>query len=275
MRKMRNILCLCAAFVLLTFSGCASGTSGSSQGSQDSSWEQVASDGTLQIGIDEAFYPMSYNKDDGTPTGFFIDIATEACRRLEVEPEFIPIVWEDAGEMLSSGEIDCIWGDCSAASDAKTEELSYSEPFLQGSQVVVCLSETGIRNLADLSGQRIGARKSSCGLLALEESTAFRNSLASVSVYDSYDDAKTALDNKKISAVVMGYAAAQYYQNEQPDTYTVLERENGSAEVLAEDSYCVSFLADAEALNAKVQGVLRAMKDDGTLDTYSAKWFGA
>lgn len=272
---MRKILILLLILCCILGTACSS-SSAPSAAATDPAWSSVEASKKLVIGIEESFYPMTYVNENGTPAGFGVDVATEACRRLGITAEFKPIVWSEAQEALENGEIDCIWTSCIAVVSSQDPAPPHTAGYLSGSQVVLCLTESGAQNLADLKGQRIGVKENSCGELALEQSTAFRDSLASVNAYDNYETAKQSLDNKKISAVVMDYAAARYYQEQQPGIYTILSKNGGSEpEVLSNDEYCVSFREDEVSLSLKIEEALMAMRSDGTMDTYQKKWFGA
>lgn len=273
MRKVfASILILCCVLA----AGCSSVSIQSASAAADPSWNDVKTANKLVIGIEESFYPMTYTNENGNPAGFGVDVATEVCRRLGIAAEFEPVIWSEAQDALDGGEIDCIWTSCSAVVSVQDPAYPHTGGYLAGSQAVLCLTESGAQNLADLKGQRIGVKRNSCGEQALEQSTAFRDSLASVNAYDDYESAKQSLDNKKISAVVMDYAAARYYQNQQPGIYTILSKNGGEEpEVLATDEYCVSFRQGAESLSLKIEETLAAMRNDGTLDTYQKKWFGS
>ncbi len=243
--KAKWAACLLAAAVAL--GGCTAG--GTASEAETDAWARVQEAGVLKIGLDPGSYPLSY-EENGEFAGLFADTAREACRALGLEAEFVPLDWDRAGEALESGEIDCIFGDCSEAGAelAAAGERLYSEPFAEGEQVVLTRAADGLRNLADLSGKAVGVREQSCGEQALADSTAFRSSLAGVTAYGSYAEAVAALDAGEIAAVVLARATAGEAIAQNDGTYALLTGENGEPEVLAEDRYCVSVSPTSESL---------------------------
>ena len=61
------------------------------------------------VGFDSEFPPMGFVADDGSYTGFDLDLAEEVAKRLDMEFVAQPIAWDAKDQELASGNIDCIW----------------------------------------------------------------------------------------------------------------------------------------------------------------------
>lgn len=61
---------------------------------QDSSLQDILTNGKLVVGLDASFPPMGFRDDDQNIIGFDIDVAKEVCKRMEIELELVPINWD-------------------------------------------------------------------------------------------------------------------------------------------------------------------------------------
>ena len=66
-------------------------------------------DKTLVVGFDAEFPPYGYKDDNGSYTGFDLDLAKEVCKRNNWTFKAQPIDWDAKDAELESGSIDCIW----------------------------------------------------------------------------------------------------------------------------------------------------------------------
>ena len=90
-----------------------------------------------------------------TFTGVDPVLAREACRRLGVTPEFIPIAWDRKDELFADKKIDCVW---SCFSMTGREALYRWVPYLYSRQVVVVLNSSPIQCLKDLTGKTVAVQ---------------------------------------------------------------------------------------------------------------------
>lgn len=256
-----------------SLAGCA-GQSLSSTSSADSSWDSVRAKGTLVVGIENNFEPLSFTDKDGTLSGFAVESAQEVAKKLGVKAEFKTILLSNAQEALNKGEIDCVWSSYSkTAQNGDLPNLTFG--YMKSSQVIFALADGPLNNLADLKGQRVGVKEGSGGQQAIEASTTFKSCLAELGTYPDYAQAKSSLDNKKISAVVMDEVSAEYYVKQTPDRYRILgKNSNEPAEKLETGDYSVAFRQSDENLTLKVQETLNELSSDGTITKLSKKWFG-
>ena len=64
----------------------------------------------LKLGIDPYFVPMTYEDDEnGTYSGYIIDIMEEAANRMGMKLEVQKCIWVDWYWFMGQGENNCIW----------------------------------------------------------------------------------------------------------------------------------------------------------------------
>ena len=112
-------------------------------------------DRVLRIGVDADYPPFTFYDDMRTFTGVDPVLAREACRRLGVTPEFIPIAWDRKDELFADKKIDCVW---SCFSMTGREALYRWVPYLYSRQVVVVLNSSPIQCLKDLTGKTVAVQ---------------------------------------------------------------------------------------------------------------------
>lgn len=110
---------------------------------------------TLDFAVSE-FTPYIF-EENGQITGIHVDIVTEACRELGIEPHFLFLPWKRALAYMEEGEVDAL------LSPIKTEErekfMDYSsEPIDVEKTVVIARKDSNIKmtTLDDLKGRSIG-----------------------------------------------------------------------------------------------------------------------
>lgn len=276
MKKMaillRAVFSLLLLVSLVCVSACSTGNASDSSAS-DESWKTIQQKGTLVIGLEDDFLPVS-DFDGDTVRGFAAESALEVCRRLNVEVEFVAVTASGAKEALDAGEIDCVWA-ANKKSLLPEESSALSYTYFHGHQAILCLASSEIRNIADLQGQTLGVKDGSSGQKELEASTTFKDSLAGVSSYPDTASLKAALDEQEVFAIVLEDFVAEYYCRESPEMYSMLSDDTGNAPMsLTQDDYCTIFRSGDASLAAQVESILDQMISDGTLAVYSSKWFG-
>lgn len=66
--------------------------------------------GTIRFGYDASNLPMSFFNDDDELVGFDVDLSKQLARSLNLEAEFVPIVWPQVPRLLRTGVIDVMPG---------------------------------------------------------------------------------------------------------------------------------------------------------------------
>lgn len=279
---MKKILCiLVAAALAVSASACglvnsaASATaSTSSSPAADESWSKVQKAGKLVLGLDDAFPPMGYvDTKTGQLVGFDIDVAKEACKRLNIELKTQPIDWDNKSAELNNGNIDCLWNGFSKTAE-REKEFNLSIPYMKNNQIILIKTGATYKGLNDLKGKTIGVQSDSSAESALNDNADFKKTLKSVVQIDDYSKAVLELQNGTIDAIAIDEVVARYYLTNNPGAYKILQGTDGKDASLATEDYVVGFRKADSTLKEKIEGALKDMAKDGTLAKISKQWFG-
>ncbi len=249
---------LAAAMLVMPLTACAETEAAESTG--------AAANGTFVVGFDAEFPPMGFVADDGSYTGFDLDLAAEVADRLGLEFVAQPIAWDSKDQELNSGNIDCIWNGFTIS--GREDSYAWTEAYMDNNQVVVVRADSDIASLADLTGAVVAVQKDSSGLAALEENADLLASFAELVQVDDYLNAMLELESGAIDAIVMDEIVARYEIQQSGRDFAVLD------EAVASEEYGVGFALGNEELRDQVQAALEEMAADGTLAQISNEWFG-
>jgi len=164
----------------------------------------------LIVGFDAASAPKSYFNKDGELVGFDIDLAQAVADYYDWDLVLLPIQWADRKLELASGNIDVLWGGVTLTESIKTR-LYYIGPYMENRQVVVTMSDSGIRTLRRLRGRTLALLDGSAAELALEEQAGLRDRLGEIDRRETLHTALLDLEQGHIDAVLMDELAALYY----------------------------------------------------------------
>lgn len=245
----------------------ASGTE-SEQNSEAGTVEGEESGNTFTVGFDQDFPPFGYVGDDGEFTGFDIEMATECAKRMGKEIKLQPIDWDAKDMELESGTIDCIWNGFTM--NGREDQYTWSDSYMDNTQVVIVKKDSGIETLADLSGKIVEVQKESSAQSALEdeEHTELLASFGGFLQVAEYNTAFMDLESGAVDAIAIDIGVANFQLEGKEDDYVILE------EVISSEQYAVGFLKGNEALRDEVQSTLLEMAEDGTFAEISDRYFG-
>ena len=230
--------------------------------------DAAAAGGTFTVGFDQDFPPMGFVGDDGEYTGFDLELAQVVADRLGMEFVPQPIAWDAKDMELESGTIDCIWNGFTMT--GREDGYTWSEPYMDNSQVFVVKKDSGIQTLADLAGKIVEVQTDSSAEAALKEDPDLTNTFSNLQITPDYNTAFMDLEMGAVDAIAMDVIVAGYQmeQRDNGDDFVILD------ETLASEEYGIGFKKGNEALRDQVQATLEEMAADGTMAEISEKWFG-
>ena len=252
---MKRLIAATAAIAMLSaFGGC---------GSKDT---DTLSDNQFVVGFDAAFPPYGYQDDNGEYVGFDLDLAKEVCDRNNWELVKMPIDWDSKDMELNSGTISCIWNGFTM--NGRENDYTWSDPYVDNSQVFVVKSDSGIATFDDLAGKTVAVQTDSSAEAALNDAdnADLKDSFKEVLVVGEYNTAFLNLESNEVDAIAMDVGVAKYQLESRNGDFKILE------EPLAAEQYAVGFKKGNTALRDQVQKTLDEMKSDGTFQTIAEKW---
>lgn len=239
----------------------------SQEGAQNTSPQKTLALNKIVVGVDENFPPMSFRNDKNELTGFDVEMAHEAAKRLGVPIELKPIDWIAKESALSGKQVDMLWSGL-AVTEERKKSMAFTAPYLQNHQIVVVAARSPIYQRGDLAGKAVGALDGSSATEALRKEQALLVSFQAFRVLSNSQTLLDQLSQGRLEAVIMDEVVGRYHAMRQPTQYAVLE------EALASEDYAVGLRPEDTALHEKMNKVLADMHKDGAIDRMALRWFG-
>ena len=242
-------------------------TSSSSSHTDSNSSSQTAEKKTFTVGFDANFPPYGYRDDNGEYVGFDLDLAQEVCNRRGWTLVKQPIDWDSKDMELSAKTIDCIWNGFTMSED-RLDKYTWTEPYVDNSQVFVVAKDSGIKTFDDLAGKTVAVQTASSALEALDSDDCkeLKASFKSLEQIPEYNTAFMNLEAKSVDAIAMDIGVAKYQIESRGDKFVML------SEPIITEKYGIAFLKGNETLRDEVQNTLYDMLKDGKLDEIAKKW---
>lgn len=253
----------CFLGLLLTFSlvlnACGGKEANESKGAQGAT--EAKSEGAIKIAIEGAYPPYNYMNKDNQLEGFDVDISNELAKRLGVKPELISIPWDSIIPGLLAKKYDIIVSDM-AITEERKQKVDFSDPYFHTGNMLFVPANSTIKDPAEIKGKKIGVTISTTAADAATQLGAdvalFKSDFLAFSdmvngrlegfITDQGVGGRILLDNKYDGKSVGG----------------LLNTEAAGITIRKEDT----------VLKEKINKVLAEMKNDGTFEAISKKWFG-
>lgn len=261
MKRRIVAVCMSIIMIILMLSGCSNGSKSSD------SWNKVKNKGKFVMGLDDSFPPMGFRDEKNNIVGYDIDVAKEACKRLNIELVVQPINWDTKEQEINTGNIDAIWNGFTITPE-RQKELLFSKPYMKNRQVIIVNKNSSVSSLKDLQGKKVGLQAESSAADALNQKADFKKSLKETVEFKDNVTALMDLEKGGVDAVLMDEVVARYFIQKKDKGYKVLD------EALAEEEYGVGFRKNDKELVGKFQETLEGMAKDGKLAEISNNWFG-
>ena len=252
---------------MLVFAGCGKKEDTADKKNETTEANAGKDDGKFVVGFDASFPPYGY-KDGDDYVGFDLDLAQEVCDRNGWELVKQPIDWDVKDAELEAGTIDCIWNGFTI--NGREEDYTWSEPYVDNSQVIVVMKDSGIKSFADLAGKVVLVQADSSALHTLEDKEnekayALAQTFADLQQVPEYETALMNLEAGAADAVAMDVGVAKN-KLESNDQLMILD------EILSTEQYGIGFKKGNTELRDAVQKTLNEMVEDGTFGKIADKW---
>lgn len=229
--------------------------------------QAASSSHKIVIGLDDNFPPFGFKDKEGKLTGFDIDLAKEAAKRMGNDIEFKQIDWASKEAELKSHKIDAIWSGLSMLPE-RQKVMLFSRPYQNARQIILVKEDSPIHSKADLAGKVVATQEGSTGLDAINAEPDVKAGFKELKLYP--DNVSGFMDLKigRIDAMVVAEVVALYYNKQNNAGFRVVDGGFKSIPV------GVGIAEDNQAFKDRLDKTLEEMKKDGTSTKISEKWFG-
>lgn len=255
--------CTALALSVCMLAGCSSSSSSSASASSSGTTKFI-------VGFDAEYPPYGYVGDDGNYKGFDLDLAAEVAKRNGWEYECQAIDWDAKDSLIDAGTITCIWNGFTM--EGREDEYTFSEPYMNNSQVIMVKADSDIKTEADLAGKSVLTQAGSAAeTLLTDDSEEGKAALAAtfaggkVTTIADYTNAVMQLEAGAVDAIACDSSIADYFMAQKPDAYTV-------ALTLSSEHYAVGFKKGNQEMADTVTKTLKEMVKDGTVAKICEKY---
>ncbi|MGA9178832.1 MAG: ABC transporter substrate-binding protein [Desulfobacterales bacterium] len=229
----------------------------------DSSWKKVQERGKIIVGFCAQYPPFeSKNEKTGEFEGFDVDLGKALAEQLGVSIKFVDSEWQGLLGGLKKGDFDMLIT-CMSKSETRKQNVNFSDVYYELPRVIVVSKENNeIKSKADLKGKVVGVQ---LGSASEQQADKMKDLFKEIKRYNYNPEAFTDLKFNRIDAVLVGYAYAVRQIKTDP-FYKVV------GEPLAEAEIVMVMPKGADALTAKVNSALSAVKSNGTYQKVYDRW---
>lgn len=131
--------------------------------------QAIVDRGVLHVGVKNAVIGFGYQDTlTGEYSGMEIDLAQKIADYLGVDVEYTAVTAATRGELLDSGDIDCVLATFTIT-DARKETWDFTTPYYTDYVTVLVEQSSGITSLEDLKDAKVGVSSGSTSAKSLTE----------------------------------------------------------------------------------------------------------
>ena len=244
-----------------------SGSAGSAAGSGDASLT-TAVDGVLSMATEATFPPYEYYDGD-TIVGIDVEIAQAIADKLGLKLEVTDIAFDSIIPGVQTGKYDIGLAGMTVT-DERLEQVNFTDSYATGIQVVIVGPNSSITSVDDLFAEGanhiVGVQTSTTGFI-YATSDIEEAGLGTVKSFSKTTDAIEALKNGQIDCVILDNQPAKALVAANADAgLSILDTE------YAVEDYAAAVSKDNAALTEAINGALKELIADGTVQTILDKY---
>ena len=235
---------------------------------RDPAWERIRQNGVWRVGMDPSFPPFE-NLDGATqqPVGLDVDLANAIASRLGVRAEIVGVGFDELVDAVTAHRVD------SAISalpilEYRTQEVSFSAPYVEAGILLVAPSGNAITKPADLAGRRLAAEWGSAGDAQARAVQRELGGNLTLVLRESPDRALQAVLAGEADAAAVDAVSLALFDAGKGNLVAI-------GEPLQSDPYVIVVPVNAPKLLGAINETLAALEVDGTLAQIRARWLGS
>ncbi len=212
--------------------------------------------------------PLISKKEDGTVTGFEIELLEAIAEERGFKPEFVIHKWKDLKNDLEGGKVD-IWSAGITIKEERKEWGNFSDPYLPEKTGILAINDIPNKlDEANLKNLRIGV-KGNTSWVEQVENIVGKDSVNIVKFKSNYEVFES-LAKKKIDAMVGNELFLGAMMKQFPEIKFVLKTLPNTQQ----GHLGFMIQKDKPELVAEINAGLKAIKANGKFDEIKQKWLG-
>ncbi len=228
----------------------------------DSTWSRVKDSGTFTFACSGGYPPFNYiSEEDGTLTGFDVEIANALAEKMGVKAEGITTVWDGILGGLTGKRFDCIIGSM-AITESRLKEVNFTNPYYYDGAQFFATTSLGLNSLEDLVDGKVGVVT---GTTFKEELEKYENIDEVLQFESDIENFIAAGDGRTHGLVTSRFVGLQA-----PKEYDL----KPTGPVLYPEDIAIAVRKDDKELLDELNKALAAIIEDGTYERISNKYFG-
>jgi polar amino acid transport system substrate-binding protein len=233
----------------------------------DSQWSKIEQSGKITVGNCPEYPPFSFRNTSGQVEGFDSDFARALGNALGVEVVMKDTAWEGLVAGMKKGDHDIIIS-CMSPEEATqaSDSVNMSNPYYRLSEIIVTRSDVmDITAKEDLAGRIVGVQANSTSEVAGDSLADMGIKVKDIRRYNRNSEALIDLKNKRVDAVVVGFAYAATKVKDSPDLKIINDPVRSVDIVVVLDH-------GADELTEKINQAIGTVKSNGEFDRIHDKW---
>src|SRR5690349_1570361 len=254
---------LSSVALMATLSACGGAASGES--AESLSEVSLVFKGVLTVCTDSPYAPFVY-EEKGKLVGFDVDLAKQVADKLEVAVDVIDVPFDDitSGSSLNNDVCDVAVSAMTITGE-RARVLDFSSPYFDAKQALITPRGSGLDQLPELAGARVGVQKDTTGETYLSD---FAPESTQVTAYDDAAGLQAALAAGELDAAMLDNTVSGQFVSDNRKLKLAREFDTG-------EQYGMAVKKDGNIpLLRAINGTLADLREDGTYDKIYGKYFG-
>ena len=266
--KKWSLLAVVGALVAaLALFGCSSGDDGAKKDEGGSapateSGYALINDGKLTVAASLDFPPFE-NLNGDKPEGFEVELMQALAEEMGIECEYLPSTkFDTIVPLIQTGRKADVGVSGITINDERLEQVDFTDPICDVNQGITVLKESGITEVNQLEGKKVGAQTGTTGYEWAAENIKDVEMVG----FDEMTAVYAALQSGQIDAIAVDLPVTNYYVK---TAYTDCEV---IAEIPTGEQYGIAVSKDNPELTKALNEAIKAVRDSGKYDEIAAKW---
>jgi polar amino acid transport system substrate-binding protein len=220
---------------------------------------------------ENAYTPLNFvDPKTGKAVGWEYDAVNEMAKRLNAKVQWFVCSWDTMIQAVREGQYD-IGMDGITITDERKKQVDFSDPYMVSQQfMLVRKDETRFTDAKSFGANPkllIGSQAGTTNFYAAVYNVLDGNeSNPRIKLFETFGATVQALLSKDVDCVLMDAASSKGYIGANPEKLKIVGDPLGT-------EYFGFIFKPGSDLVAPVNAAIKSLKDDGTLDRLTTKWF--